>query len=41
LKEAHIVDGFMNFLNWAFVEPFWDVIDVFRWIFRTLFGVTF
>ena len=31
----------MNFLDWAFIEPFWDVVDVLRYIFNaiaSLFG---
>ena len=34
LKEAF----FMNFWNWLIIEPFWDVVDVLRWIFNALFG---
>ena len=32
------MDIFMNWLNWWLIEPFWDVIDVFRWVFSSIFG---
>ena len=26
----------MNFLNWLIIEPFWDVVDVLRYIFNAI-----
>jgi len=26
----------VNFLNWLFIEPFWDVVDVIRALFAAL-----
>jgi len=33
------MDLILNWLNWWLIEPFWDVVDVIRWIIQLIFGI--